>query len=549
MGKTLIRVDCVDQRLYYAAAPAVASGGKNENVIEFNFCHLWDGFAKTAIFYRSEDTVYHVAIPDDRCIIPHEVLAEEGVMYFGVFGVKDDITRTSEVMRYRVRKGAITEGVEPSDPTPDIYTQILSQYADLNTRVTRLEAGGGSGGSGGLVEELDPTVPAWAKEATKPAYTAAEVGAIADKSGVLASKHYGNNSINSTKLADDAIWPRHISDLAWNEIDSHINTAIEGNVNPSTPGESGEDGGYYTPSVSADGTLSWTASKSDMPTIASANIRGPKGDKGDTGSAGAAGSDGVGIKSVTQTTTSSADGGSNVITVTKTDNTTSTFTVKNGSKGSKGDTGPTGPAGYTPVKGVDYFTDADQEAIVQQVIAAMGTPVFGTVNDDNNIILSGNLAEGAYTLKYEDADGNLTVIGAIEIGAEPAYTNILDTVGWQENKRISASSGYSEKDNTGTDLTGYIAVKTGDVIRLKNVTMPQTSTDYDNQLYYYDSGKSGKGSTSLAPPNYDSVADGAGNIIQFKVGSAWTPGGTGFIRIGAANIDSTSIITINEVIE
>ena len=316
MGKTLIRVDCVDQRLYFAAAPAVASGGKNENAIEFSFCRLWDGFAKTAVFYRSEDTVYHVAIPDDRCIIPWEVLEDEGAMYFGVFGVKDDITRTSEVTRYRVSKGAITEGIEPSDPTPDIYTQILSQYADLSSRVSKLEAGGGSGGgSGGLVEELDPTVPAWAKEATKPAYTASEVGAIADASGVLASKHYGNNSINSTKLADDAIWPRHISDLAWNEIDSRINTAIEGNVNPSTPGEDGEDGGYYTPSVSADGTLSWTASKSDMPTIASANIRGPKGDKGDTGSAGA--------------------------------------------------------AGRTPVKGTDYWTTADRQQMVADVLAAL----------------------------------------------------------------------------------------------------------------------------------------------------------------------------------
>lgn len=35
-----------------------------------------------------------------------------------------------------------------------------------------------SGGSGGITEETDPTVPAWAKEATKPSYTAAEVGAL-----------------------------------------------------------------------------------------------------------------------------------------------------------------------------------------------------------------------------------------------------------------------------------------------------------------------------------------------------------------------------------
>ena len=32
-----------------------------------------------------------------------------------------------------------------------------------------------------VVEESDPTVPAWAKEATKPSYTAAEVGALSDE--------------------------------------------------------------------------------------------------------------------------------------------------------------------------------------------------------------------------------------------------------------------------------------------------------------------------------------------------------------------------------
>ena len=57
----------------------------------------------------------------------------------------------------------------------------------------------------------------------------------------------------------------------------------------------GEDGGYYAPSVDADGNLSWTASKTGMPAVDGANIRGPKGDtgatgpKGDTGAAGAQG--------------------------------------------------------------------------------------------------------------------------------------------------------------------------------------------------------------------------------------------------------------------
>lgn len=139
MGKTLIRVDCIDQRLYIAAAPAVASGGKNEDAVEFSFCPLWEGFTKTGVFYRSEDDVYHAIVSGDRCIIPHEVLKEEGTLFFGVFGVKGDITRTSEIVKYRVVKGTLTEGTQPSDPTPDIYAQILNQYGAMDTRVVNLE--------------------------------------------------------------------------------------------------------------------------------------------------------------------------------------------------------------------------------------------------------------------------------------------------------------------------------------------------------------------------------------------------------------------------
>ena len=39
-----------------------------------------------------------------------------------------------------------------------------------------------------------------------------------------------------------------------------------------------------------------------------------------------------------------------------------------GSAGSKGDKGDPGEPGYTPVKGVDYFTEADKQEIVQEVI-------------------------------------------------------------------------------------------------------------------------------------------------------------------------------------
>ena len=52
---------------------------------------------------------------------------------------------------------------------------------------------------------------------------------------------------------------------------------LENKVDSGGSGGSGEDGGYYSPSVDADGNLTWTASKTDMPMADGANIKGPQG--------------------------------------------------------------------------------------------------------------------------------------------------------------------------------------------------------------------------------------------------------------------------------
>ena len=61
---------------------------------------------------------------------------------------------------------------------------------------------------------------------------------------------------------------------------------------PGADGAPGEDGGYYTPSVSESGELSWAPSKSGMPGVTAVNIRGPQGIQGPTGPQGPAGQTG-----------------------------------------------------------------------------------------------------------------------------------------------------------------------------------------------------------------------------------------------------------------
>lgn len=139
---TIIRVRCTDQVLTYENTPVIASGGRVEDFVAFEFCSKWDGFVRTAVFWRSEDNAYHVLLDDDNtCEIPHEVLEQDGTLYFGVFGVNSaGRQRTTEVLTYRIVRGTITEGTKPTDPTPDIYTQLMAKCTEVFDQVEAFKA-------------------------------------------------------------------------------------------------------------------------------------------------------------------------------------------------------------------------------------------------------------------------------------------------------------------------------------------------------------------------------------------------------------------------
>lgn len=130
---TQINVKCVDQTLTLKSTPLIASGDKNEDTITFAFCSQWDKFTdKTAVFYRNKNNVYYSMLDgNNTCVIPCEVLKDEGLMYFGVFASNSEGTKTSEVLALKVVQGAITEDLKPSDPTPDIYEQILAKLQEI----------------------------------------------------------------------------------------------------------------------------------------------------------------------------------------------------------------------------------------------------------------------------------------------------------------------------------------------------------------------------------------------------------------------------------
>lgn len=129
---SVIKLKCVEQTLTIVNAPEISSGNVNYDTINFEFCSSWSGFTKTAIFYRKKaEPYYKVLDSSNNCTIPKEVLTDRGLIFIGVFGTKGDVVLTSGVVPYMVNEGAITEGLKPSDPTPDIYEQILAEFGDV----------------------------------------------------------------------------------------------------------------------------------------------------------------------------------------------------------------------------------------------------------------------------------------------------------------------------------------------------------------------------------------------------------------------------------
>lgn len=110
--------------------------------------------------------------------------------------------------------------------------------------------------------------------------------------------------------------------------------------------------------------------------------------------------------------------------------------------------------------------------------------VIGTLDESNNILLSGNLADGTYTLKYENEDGTYTdigslVVGAIEDSEEPEPTNlfVIGGDGYITNGRCS-STGEDRTGNTGYIVTNYIDIKNGDTVYIKNATVSKGTTGH-----------------------------------------------------------------------
>lgn len=213
--------------------------------------------------------------------------------------------------------------------------------------------------------------------------------------------------------------------------------------------------------------------------------------------------------------------------------------------------GGTGADGYTPVKGVDYWTEEDKGMIRQECeqfliseLASRGqlAPEFAesveACTDLNKLYV---LPDG-YIYAYMQAVAE----------PQPLFTNVLrtaiDTDGNPYNGGKGYKTGYRVSSSSKTEVqaanmccTGYIPSSKGDIIRIKNAVL---SNDTNNNITFYKSDF-----TALSAITYTSELQ----TYDDGNGLYTTPGKSSdyiaYIRITFGTITDDTIITLNEEIK
>lgn len=149
--------------------------GNSDYTVAWDLDQEWEPYsAKTMRVNLADGTYQNVVFTGNTAALP--VLSTPGWASVGLYA--GDL-HTSRAADLRVLPSVTTPGGAPADPPENVYDQLMELIKDMGGASEEDIAKAVAGYlTEHPVKETDPTVPAWAKEDSKPTYTAAEVEAL-----------------------------------------------------------------------------------------------------------------------------------------------------------------------------------------------------------------------------------------------------------------------------------------------------------------------------------------------------------------------------------
>lgn len=256
-----MRLRATGQTLELVESERLVSGSVEIYTAAFEFDPAWDGYAKTAVFTDDLGRSAEIALTDNACTVPWEILRAGKYIHIGVYGVNGD-KRYPTI--YTANGLRVFEGALPANPSqppsPTEYEQLLSMIGDTAALKT-----------------------------TDKSSLVAAINEIYQAGG-------GGKSVTDAQVNEDGDLIITLSD--GTTINAGHVVGAEGEQGPAgLKGDTGEQGPQGPKGDT--GAQGLQGPKGDQGEPGIQGPQGPKGDTGDTGPQGPAGADGVGLPTVT----------------------------------------------------------------------------------------------------------------------------------------------------------------------------------------------------------------------------------------------------------
>lgn len=432
-------------------------GEGNVANLRITFDESWDKFAKTVTFYDAQGNnpvkrIQGVDLIEDITTdartyltpIPPEPMAIAGDLTFVIDGYYEGTRQRSISDELIVKDAPITDNAnEPTDITPTQAEQLQGQIDYIKGNIQEaVIAKEGAEEARNKAEQSEKNALRYAEES---AADADEAEAQANNAKVYSenAEEYANKAeeaISHNPVIVDGYW--HI----WNAtIEEYINTGIKAQAGSEVymgdnPPDSADvwidpngESALYAPYIGGNGN--WYTFNPETQTFTDSGHKATPKDgytpqKGIDYTDGKDGEDGISCThswNGTTLTVNSASGSSSADL-----------------KGEKGDRGDTGEAGYTPQRGIDYWTDEDKAEISDEVCNLVSPPPITTIPTtltSNQQYNFGEVTELALAFPTVANDGD--VIYATFITGETVTTLTIDTTNTCDIEFIpEANTGY-----------------------------------------------------------------------------------------------------------
>ena len=119
---------CQGQFATLSVTPTMYSGSVGVHTLSAEFDEVWNDYEKVGVFYIDINDPYFAIMEENKCVIPHEVMDKRAKLNIGIMGRLGEKIFTSQIVRVDVGQGAVSQNLQPSDPTPELWQQLLQRY-------------------------------------------------------------------------------------------------------------------------------------------------------------------------------------------------------------------------------------------------------------------------------------------------------------------------------------------------------------------------------------------------------------------------------------